>query len=365
MNVVGIIAEYNPFHNGHKLQLDYAKNVLKADIIVVAMSGSFTQRGTIACSNKYNRAHMALLNGADIVLEIPTIFATASAKEYASASVKLINSLGVVDTLLFGSETDDVNLIIEGAKNVIAYEGCQEYEDIIHSYVSKGLSYPAARQMALEGVIDPNLINTPNNILAFEYTKYILENNLPLKIASIKRQGNSYNCNTLSGALSSATSIREGLIKGIDVREAMPQNAHEILQNNTVIHEDDISILLHHKLLSEDDFSIYEDCSIDLSNKINKYKHSFITFSNFCSKIKSKDLSYASISRTLCHILLGITEKEFEEAKKNGYISYIRLLGFTKNGATLLGTIKEQSSLEIYTSGNNALSKYDIISSDI
>ena len=365
MKVVGIIAEYNPFHNGHKLQLDYARSILKADYIIVAMSGSFTQRGTVACCDKYTRAKCALINGADLVLEIPAIFATASAAEYAACGISLLNTLGIVDTLLFGCENDGIGNFIENAKTIISLEGTDEYENTIKEHVTKGLSYASARQLALADRVDEEFITTPNNILGMEYTKYVLKNNIPMELACLKRHGSSYNSKTLTGIISSATSIREAMLTSRDYSQALPTNVFELLKDCPLINEDSVSVLLHHKLLSETDFEIYIDCTPDLSNKINKLKSEYVTMSDFCIKLKSKDLSYTRISRVMCHILLGITQEAFEAEKEAGYVRYIRLLGFTKNGSSLLSTIKEKSSLSIMTAPTEDISEYDLISSDL
>ncbi len=202
--VVGIVAEYNPFHNGHKLQLDYAKNVLKADAIVVAMSGSFTQRGEIACFDKYTRAEAALKSGADIVLEIPTIFATSSAREFASAGVALLASTGIVDTILFSGECSDKDLFISESKKLVELEDSGAINNEINALVASGISYATARAKALKTFLAEDIISSPNNILGIEYCRYIFANGLNMNIEVMKRQGNEYNDLSLSGQLSSA-----------------------------------------------------------------------------------------------------------------------------------------------------------------
>ena len=362
--VVGIVAEYNPFHNGHKLQLDYARNVLKADQIVVAMSGSFTQRGEIACFDKYTRAHAALLSGADVILEIPTVFATASAREFASAGVQLLANTGVVDTLLFSAECNDRDLFINESKMLYQLEESGEINNEINTLVSSGISYATARAKALKTYLSEELISSPNNILGIEYCRYIFANKLNMNIEIMKRQGNQYDDLSLSGNLSSATSIREHYkLKG--EFQAVPEAVVDLYKNSCFIHANDISEMLHYKLISVDNFEPYLDCNKDLSDRINNYKKDFVNYSQFCELIKSKNYEYSRISRVFCHILLGVKNEEFKAAKDFGYITYIRMLGFSKNGSKLLKEIKKNSSVPLVTEPDELIDKYDLRSSDI
>ncbi len=362
--VVGIVAEYNPFHNGHKLQLDYAKNVLKADAIVVAMSGSFTQRGEIACFDKYTRTEAALKNGADIILEIPTTFATASAREFAAAGIKLLASTGVVDTILFGAECDDTHLFKECAKKLCELENSGKIDADINKAMSSGLSYAMSRAKALEAYLPNDLISKPNNILGLEYCRSIVENNLNLDIAIIKRQGNDYNSTDLTGDISSASAIRANLMDSKNI-PAVCESAKAIYSKTIPLKPDDVSEMLHYKLLSTEDFSCYLDCNEDLSARIKNNLNKYISFIQFCDLLKSKNNTYSKISRVLCHILLDITWDSFNTIKNNGYISYMRMLGFSKNGANLLAQIKEKGAVPLLTTPNDTINKSDIYSDDI
>ena len=363
--VVGIVAEYNPFHNGHKLQIEYARSVLKADQIIVAMSGSFTQRGEIACFDKYTRAKAALLCGADIILEIPTIFATSSAREFASAGVQLLASTGVVDTLLFSGECDDADLFINESKKLLDLEQSGEFNNEVNSLLSQGISYATARAKALKTFLAEELISSPNNILGLEYCRYIREHNLPMNIAVMKRQGNKYEDLSLSGDLSSASSIRQHF-KLHHEFEAIPVEIKELYQNSTFIFSEDLSEILHYKLITTDSFDEYLDCNSDLSDRIKNKLKDYTDFTSFCQLLKSKNMEYSRISRALCHILLGITDSDFTAAKDIGYCTYIRMLGFSKNGSAILSNIKEKGAAPLLTAPDNSIiNKYDIISSDI
>lgn len=362
--VIGIVAEYNPFHNGHKLQIDYAKNTLHANQVVVAMSGSFTQRGEIACYDKYTRAHAALVSGADIIFEIPTIFATSSAREFASAGVQLLASTGIVDTLLFGAETDDVELFKSSAKKIVELEKSGALDSKIKEIVASGESYGFAHANALSEFIPTEIKSSPNNLLGLEYCRYIFEHNLNMDIAIIKRQGNDYNDTKLTGDICSATAVRAQLSQGNEIT-AVPENTISIYKNNTYLGADDISEMLYYKLLSENNFEKYLDCTSDLADRINNLKNEYINFSSFNFDLKTKNLNYSRISRVLCHILLDITQDDFEKEKAAGYIRYLRMLGFSKNGSNLLGLIKEKSAVPLITSPTEIIDKHDIFAADI
>lgn len=364
MKVIGIIAEYNPFHNGHKYQIDYARNILKADYIVIAMSGNFTQRGDIACFDKYTRAKMALLNGADIVFEIPAIFATSSAKEYANCGVKLLAATGLVDTILFGSEAGDTDLFLQAAQTIIEKSKSQEFNNFVSQKVTEGISYAKARSDYFKGIVSPKLLSNPNNILGLEYTMAIQENKLPIKIETIKREGGGYNESRLTGDFSSATAIRNSLENNGDCF-ALPDNVREIIKANTLIKQDDLSLLLHFLLDNQTDFSGYADISPDLSDRINKTKGQYTSISDYCTLFKTKNYTYSRINRMLTHILLEITKDSFEKAKANNYLNHLRLLGFSKNGSKLLSLIKKNASLPLFSAPNDYTSEVDLRASNI
>ena len=377
MKVVGIVCEYNPFHNGHKKLIEYAKTTLGADYIIGVMSGNFTQRGEPAIIDKYSRAKMALINGIDIIYEIPTLFACSSAKEYATCAVKMLAKTGVVDTIVFGCETSDANQFITYAKKLIELEQDDDFNNAIIKYTKEGLSYPVARSKALDTYIDSSFISSPNNILGLEYTMAILSNSYDIKIATIQRDSN-YNSLEMEGVSSSASSIRNAISNNLSFTNTMPTNAYDILDNcissNAYILPNDLSGILSYKLLSENSFTEYLDIDNDLSNKICNSLASFNGFNAFANELKSKNLTLTKIQRGLIHILLGITTDDFEKAKSLDYITYLRMLGFSKNGSQLLSLIKENAEVPIITSlasrdssaeAINLLLDLDIYASDI
>ncbi len=362
--VVGIVAEYNPFHNGHKLQIDYAKNVLHADAVVVAMSGNFTQRGEIACFDKYTRTHAALVSGADIIFEIPAIFATSSAREFAAAGVQLLANTGIVDNILFSAETADEALFKDAAKKLVELETAGALDDEIQKLMSSGKTYAFARAAATSHYIPKEILNSPNNVLGLEYCRYIIENNIPIEINIMQRQNNNYNDTHITGEISSATAIRSELALGGDI-VSVPDITYDIYKNSTFINSNDISELLHYKLLWDFNYTRYLDCTLDLADRITNNLKDFKDFSSFCNLLKTKNINYSRISRVLCHILLNITKDDFENEKESGYIRYLRMLGFSRKGATLLGRIKEKNICPLITAPCDIVNKSDIFASDI
>ena len=216
MKTAGIIAEYNPFHTGHEYQINYIKEKLRTDYVVIAMSGDFVQRGTPALFSKYVRAEMALRSGADLVLELPVSISSASAELFARGGVQLLDGLGVTDILCFGSECGDTDALMELAK--ILAEEPEAFQDALRRNLKDGMTFPKARSMALSAVFPESekyqqLLSSPNNILGIEYCKAILRENSSISPVSIKREGNDYHENTLfENHFPSASAIRNAIL---------------------------------------------------------------------------------------------------------------------------------------------------------
>ena len=361
MKVVGIIAEFNPFHNGHKYLIEKAKEITGADYAVIVMSGNFTQRGTPAITDKYVRTQMALQNGADLVIELPTHYACSSAEFFAHGAITLFNKLGVVDSICFGSESGNITNLYNVAK-ILADEP-EEYKQQLKLFLKRGYSYPLARNQALEATI-PDFVNymdvikTPNNILGIEYLKALIRTNSSITPYTIPRIGSGYHDRKLSVAYSSAIAIRQSLQFGNSlekIEEQVPDNCLPILSehfNKTYpIFMDDFSTILKYKLLTEasNGFDKYADISSDLSDKIKKNMFKINTIHNFCDLLKSKDLTHARINRCLGHILLNIQQDEMDTLKENGSIHYARILGFKENSNDLLSEAKKKTSIPLIT----------------
>lgn len=372
MKTVGIIAEYNPFHNGHLYQLKKAKEITGADFAVVVMSGDFTQRGTPAVFDKYTRCRLSLLAGADLCIELPVVYATASAELFAKGAVSLLSALGV-DDLCFGSECGEIAPLREIASLLFAEPPA--YKEALNKALKEGLSFPSARAVAvrkcahtgsLSGVdaAASDVLASPNNILGIEYLKALLalEKNgqhAPVPY-TIKREGDGYLSHTLSEeSFCSAMALRKGIAEGNPdllryVPESIRQEFSDTCQTKSALCADDFSGMLFYKLLSEKDagYDSYLDVSSDLSDKIRKNLGTFTTFSAFCeNSLKSKDITLTRVYRSLLHILLSIKKEDLPAAAP-----YARILGFreasfevfgclSKKNIPLLSRLKDASSL--------------------
>ena len=386
MKVTGIIAEYNPFHNGHLYQLTEARKKTDADFIIVVMSGDFMQRGTPAIINKWERTRMALSGGADLVLELPCVFATASANMFALGGISLLARTGVVTDLCFGAETDSITDFLTLAK--FLNEEPAFFKNALKNELKTGISFPAARSSALSAeaslpLSSEKLLSSPNNILGIEYCKALFALSSSIKPHIIKREGSGYNDREVNkqDRFASASAIRTVLLnpsKGrssSDLSSFLPASSLDILKNSknklAFLSENDFSLLLHYQLLREMDlgFSSYSDVSKDLSNRIKNRISGFTSWSDFALSLKTKELTYTRINRALTHILLGITDDNFLFAKSNLPL-YLRILGFSKNASLLLSSIKHNSSIPLISKladAKNSLSdaSYDMLKADI
>ncbi len=362
MKVAGIIAEYNPFHHGHEHQIKKAREITGADFIVVALSGNFMQRGVPAIIDKYERARMALENGADLVLEIPVCYATASAEYYATGSVALLENLGVVDSLCFGSESGDINLLCNIAATLASESS--EYKKILKEKLRIGNSYPVARSQALSQTMDgfasfSNVMGSPNNILGIEYIKTIIKRNYNIKPYTHVRIGSDYHSYRLDfNNLSSAIAIRESLALQDDltrIKTQVPESTYRILEENFhkifPIFAVDFTSLIKFKLIREqkNGYTRYLDVTGDLSDRLVKGSFMMEEYEEFCNAMKTKDVTYARISRILCHILLDIFADEEQEYVDNGIVNYARVLGFKEGSDALLRAIKKNTAIPLIT----------------
>lgn len=364
MKIVGLITEYNPFHNGHLYHIRKSKELTGADAVLVVMSGNYVQRGAPALMPKHLRARMALKAGACAVLELPVCYATGSAEYFAAGAVSLLNSLGCVDSLCFGSECGDIEILTKISR-ILADEP-EEYRAALQESLRKGISFPQARQMALSSFAPSEILAQPNNILGIEYIKALDQTKSHIVPYTITRTGAGYHDKTLSSNhnYSSASAIRESLIRGqvfthreefSQLEQYVPPYAFRLItetyQSRCPVCADDFSLLLKYKLLSETSKSLarYVDLSEDLANRIMRHLNDFLSYEQFCGLLKSKDLTYTRISRALLHVLLGITREDMEEYRTNGLCHYARLLGFRTDSSTILSHIKRNTSVPLVT----------------
>lgn len=398
MRVTAVIAEYNPFHNGHLYQLDTIRRTLDTDIIIVVMSGDFTQRGIPAIADKYERCRMALENGADLVFELPVYFALGSAEYFAQGAVSLIDKLGVVDYLHFGSESGDISLLYELTRVMLAHES-DAYKAALNKYLKLGYSFPAARDSALSELFsdDPKirqLVSAPNNILGIEYIKALIQRNSAIKPVTLARKGEGYASDSLeTDSFASANAIREALlhpsvhVAGSHLAQNtgltqstipvlppctvkhMPASVCAILNQKQYLCADDFSELLLYKMLQDkmlqnkmsgkDAFAKYYDIGAQLSHTLYNNLSEYTTFEAFALSCKTKNLTYTRMCRGLMHILLDMTQENADDLKHGDYAQYARLLGFTERGKTLLGKIKTNSSIPVITKLSSALRQLD------
>ncbi len=359
MKVTGIITEYNPFHNGHQLHMENAKKLTGADYIIVVMSGSFVQRGEPAIMDKYLRAHTALEAGADLVIELPAPFSCASAEFFAGASVAILDKLGVVDSIVFGSECGDIDKLISIAK-LLADEP-NNFKDALNDAIKAGLPYPAAMSRAINSCHISNsddILSEPNNLLGIEYIKALLKRGSGIEPVTYSRIG-GYNDTTLSQSFPSATAIRKELFAlGSDtlpelIKEYVPAYSEKIISNNYnkcfPISIDDFSqqFIYRMLMLESNDLSEFADVSKDIASRIRKSFCEYSLCSEIIDSVKTKAFTRARISRCLMHILLDIAASDMTNYKNNDYISYARILGFRKEAAPLLSELKRNSSIPL------------------
>lgn len=379
MNITSIISEYNPFHMGHKYHMETSKKLTNADYTIVIMSGDFTQRGTPAILNKYVRAKQALLEGADLVLELPVIFATASAEGFSFGAVSILEKLGVVNSLVFGSECGDIVTLKKVAVFLTAES--KDYQKKLQSYLKQGFPFPQARAKVLGEyfpTLEEDFLSSPNNILGLEYCRALNYFHSTIQPITITRKDNHYHTPALSetGKLSSATAIRNFLTKErtnfssifhdvsrkaevsplycFDALEShMPEQSLNILKENwgitSPVTSDDISLLLKYKLLLENRNSLtdYIDVNQELADRIYNCLNQYKDFDSFCELLKTKELTYSRISRSLLHIVLNLKKCNYEHYQTADYGQYARILGFRKSASPLLHEIKKNSSIPL------------------
>ena len=378
MRIIGIIAEYNPFHNGHAYQIEKIRSLTQADFVIAAMSGNFVQRGEPALIDKYARTEMALSCGADLVIELPALWATASAELFASAGVALMRKCGCVDTLCFGAETDNLSLLKEVASLLVSEP--EDYKEFLSSCLKKGMSYPAARSQAVCSYLkEANqqipadelacLLNEPNNILAIEYLKAIQAAITPYLI---QRTGDGYHEAALNSSLSSATAIRKELLSNdwndiTTLNPYLPEAAYSILKEYLNLYPpvsvNDFSAPLSYLLLqqSEAQLAFCGDSNEAIAHRTKNLQKQFHSFEQFCQLLKTKDMTYTRISRIFTHLLLQITAEDYRLGKSLDYIPYLRILGFRKNASRLLTILSNYADVPMISKSANAAS---MLSSD-
>ena len=341
MKKIGIICEYNPFHNGHLYHISKIKEMFDDSLIILVMSGNFTQRGEASIIPKYSKCDIALLSGIDLVIELPFIFATQSADVFAKTSIEILDKLNV-DYVVFGSETNDINKLTMLAKTQI---NNKKYDKLVKEYLDKGVNYPTALSKALYQLTDKK-IDKPNDILGVSYIREILKLNSNITPICIKRS-NDYNSIELNDNITSASSIRYALLNGDNVKNYVPEYVYDYLKNP--IFTKNYFNLLKYKIMTENTLEEYQTVDEGIENRIINYINKSKTLEDFIFNIKTKRYTYNKLNRMLIHILTSFTKEDAKDID----ITYIKVLGFNSKGKTYLKKIKKDINIPLITSYKN------------
>ena len=372
--VLGIIAEYNPFHNGHLYHLETSKKLTDADYTVAIISGNFTQRGSTSIVDKWSKTKMALENGIDLVIELPVLYSISSAENFADGAIKILNSLGIVNYLSFGSETSDIS-VLSNIANILCSEP-EEYKNLLSIELSKGLSFPKARENALldyiknsDDIVPENriidfekyskVLSSPNNILGIEYLKALKKYKSSIKPVCISRFKAEYNSSNFSENIASATAIRE-LIKNKNfdtIKTVIPLESSSVLMdciNSGCVVPDlnrfEKEIIYTLRKMSIEEIANIPDVSEGLEFSIKKAANSCNNINEFLDIVKSKRYTITRLQRILLYALLSISKENMQLSKKVEK-PYIRVLGFNDNGKKLVSEIATKNpELKLITS---------------
>ena len=359
--VLGIVGEYNPFHNGHLYHLEESKKMTSSNYTVAIISGNFTQRGSTAIIDKWSRAEMAIKNGVDLVIELPVLYATSSAENFADGAIKILDSLKVVDYISFGAETSDIDILNNFAD--ILYKEPLKYRSFLTHELKKGISFPKARENALLMYLNGNrkfinVLSSPNNILGIEYIKALKKHKSNIKPISIARFETGYNDVTYSGNIASATAIRNIVKNGgfEALRKLLPNSSYSVLIDNIkqghIVPDLSVfekQIIYNLRSMYPEEISELAEVSEGLEHSLKNAADSCNTLEELLGKIKSKRYTSTRLQRILLYSLLNITKKDIELSKRT--MPYIRVLGLNKRGKFLISEIaKANSKLEIVTS---------------
>ena len=340
MKSIGIIAEYNPFHNGHLYHLSKIKELYPDHTIVLVMSGNFTERGDVSIIDKWKKTEIAKKAGIDLIIELPFPFATQSADYFSYGAITLLEHLKV-EKVIFGSESDnieDLNLIAETQLNN------EDFDKLVKIYSKFGHNYPTALSLALQDLTG-KIITTPNDLLGISYIKAIKQNNYKIIPETIKRTSDYHD--TSLEEHSSATAIRNALKENKDITNFVPDFTKEYLTNLHFI--EDYFPLLKYKIITEQDLSIYQTVDEGLDSSLKKHISEVSTYEELIDKLKSKRYTRNKITRMLLHILCGFTKEKARQFKE---ITYIRLLGFSEKGQQYLSKIKKEVEIPIISKIN-------------
>ncbi len=394
MNILGLIVEYNPFHNGHLYHLEKSKKITKATHTIAVMSGSFLQRGEPALFDKYTRAEIAVKNGVDLVIELPTLYSCQSAEIFSHGAITTLNSLNCVNSVCFGSEKGNIDILQSISK--ILVEEPIDFKTYLKTYLDEGLVFPTARSKALYDYINKNnlleisedklqnILNSSNNILGIEYIKSLIKLNSSIKPFTITRIASQYNSSDISSNICSATAIRNVLKDNSNLKQiknVIPNPTFIEIKNNIDTNFNPVFDYMFYELLCStiirDSENLYKYFEVNegIENKIYSNIFTSKDLDDLISSVKSKRYTMTKVKRTLNNILLGITKDDVIATKDIPHVPYVRVLAFNNKGREIIKKIKKSSDIEIITKLSkinhiddslfNTLIKYDIKSSNM
>ncbi len=360
-NCAGIIAEYNPFHNGHRYQLEETRRLTGCRFVAVVMSGSFVQRGEVAMFDKYSRAKWALQNGADLVLQLPTTHACATAERFAQGAVRILGGTGIVDVLCFGSESGDVTAVKHMAQ--LSSEETEQHKQTLVTHLKQGVSFPSARARALaehHGGQFREALSQPNDILGIEYIKAIDRYAPQITPYAVKRIGAAHDAALSFGSIASASALRRSVLENdsgalsaclpesvsIDVFRLLSEGGAPYAQSRL-----SDAILYALRRMSREELSSLPDVSEGLENVLYRGAREAESYNELLLRIKTKRYTLARLRRILIYALLGVQEEIYEDA-----LPYIRVLGVKQSALSLLGVLSEKATLPVVTRFSDAAS---------
>lgn len=350
MNIIGIIAEYNPFHLGHLYHINKIKEIYPESIIIAIISTNFTQRGDISIINKWNKTKICLDNNIDLVIELPTLYATQSSDIFAYGALRILNEFKI-DTLVFGTESNNIELLKTNAYTQLNND---TYNLLVKKYLDNGINYPTAMNRALKDITNIE-INTPNDLLGLSYIKEIVKNNYNINPVSIKRTNNYHaNLDNINNNIISANLIRKLHQNNKDISKYIPPNVETYLYKNISINNA-YSLLKYKIITNKDNLDKYLTVDEGIENRIIKYINKSNSWDELVMNIKTKRYTYNKINRMLLHILLDIKKED------NNKDIYLRVLGFNNNGRKYLNSIKKELNYPLYINYKDNISNiYDI-----
>ncbi len=364
MKVLGVITEYNPFHNGHLHHLVESKKITGADYTVCVMSGNFIQRGEPALLNKWARTEMAIKNGIDLVIELPVSYVLQSAESFAHGAIKILDSLNIIDHICFGSEIGEIEPLQHIAQTLVNEP--KEISNQLKQLLNKGYSFPKARELAVTTYFKKqkfdfnvqDIMSSPNNILGIEYLKALYRLNSPIKPATIKRHKTGYHSLETQDDIASATAIRTMLQDNLDlenIKKYIPQCSYNVLMNEITAgripiftESFDSAIITLLRKLSASALETYPDVGEGLEHRIIKAAHTCGTVENMIDSIKTKRYTRTRLQRIIYNVLLGITKDMLNTFQHYGGSQYIRVLGLNEKGMELIKIAKKRASLPIF-----------------